>query len=408
MEEKEKAAAEAALLAKVTEAAEKAAKAQNEAVLKEISEVKAALAEAKKNLSDSNDEVAKYAGEIKAIKEAGKNGPVRKSIKESIKEYLEKHKDDYENFTANKSNSFTFKGLNLKSAITMLESASVGGSAYIPTPQIMPGIVDLVRNQPLIQPYANGGTIGSAVLVWVNKFNAQGNAAITAEGAAKPLTSFELKSETSTARKVAAKEKVSTEMLKDIDYMAATIENEMIYKVDIAVDNGLIAGDGTGVNLKGITAYAGGYVNTNISTTTPNDFDAIRAGIGQLKSLNFTPSHVFFNPQDGANMDIVKDGFGRPLSKEYKTEDGQIFRVIPVESNQITAGSFLLADMSMFYVWDYLPMTIQYGWENDDFTKNLVTVIGERRLHCYIATNHTPGFLYDTFVNVKTAITAAP
>jgi hypothetical protein len=63
--------------------------------------------------------------------------------------------------------------------------------------------------------------------------------------------------------------------------------------------------------------------------------------------------------------------------------------------------------MSRFKVRNYQPFSIAYGWVNDDFEKNLVTVIGERRLHAFVAANDIGAFVYDTFANIKTAITAA-
>ena len=45
------------------------------------------------------------------------------------------------------------------------------------------------------------------------------------------------------------------------------------------------------------------------------------------------------------------------------------------------------------------------GWENDDFTKNLVTILGEKRMLAYIKSQYKTAFVADTFANVITAIT---
>jgi hypothetical protein len=44
------------------------------------------------------------------------------------------------------------------------------------------------------------------------------------------------------------------------------------------------------------------------------------------------------------------------------------------------------------------------GWVNDDFQKNLITFIGESRLHSYVPVNELPAFLYDQFSVIKSAI----
>jgi hypothetical protein len=44
------------------------------------------------------------------------------------------------------------------------------------------------------------------------------------------------------------------------------------------------------------------------------------------------------------------------------------------------------------------------GWENDDFTRNLVTWVGEMRLHQFFNTQYTGAFIYDTFANIITGL----
>jgi hypothetical protein len=361
--------------------------------------------------------------ELKALKEAHKAAlPDRKTIAAQIRAALEKDdkaKAAWEAFKSHQSNSFgtdskgnaTIVLEGSRAAGTMTIGGSTGGSAFVPNVEVQPGLVDLARNQPFLESYANTSNTSSPRIVWAEKFNPQGNAAFIAEGAVKPLISFEIRTLESYAKKVADKIKVSTEMLDDIDFIAQEIETELRYKVDISVDISLLTGAGDGsvgaTDLKGLSGSIGGYALTNVSTSTPNDFDAIRAAIAQVISLNFTPNVVFYNTIDGANMDLVKDSQGRPLAMEYRDANGKIYRLTAVETNQLPVGSFLVGDMTRFKVRNYQPFSISYGWVNDDFEKNLVTIIGERRLHAFVAANDTGAFVYDTFANVKTAITAA-
>lgn len=348
--------------------------------------------------------------------------PTKKDIKTAIRAYLEANKEQWDAFRQKRSQSFGNgedggagialpTELQQRAAITMTVGASTQSSAFLPGVEVAPGFVDLARNQPFLENYANTSSTSSSRIVWANKKNPQGNAAFIGEGITKPLISFELGTEISYAKKVADKIKVSSEMLQDIDFIADEIEKELKYKVDMAVDASLLAGagDGTGsaTDVKGLTTYIGGYILATVNTTTPNNFDAVRAAIAQVVSLNYNPNIVFINTIDGANMDLVKDTQGRTLRTQYMDAGGKLFRMTVVETNQIPVGYFLLGDMSMFVVKNYIPFSIAYGWVNDDFEKNMVTIIGERRLHAYISSNNTAAFVYDTFANVKTAITAA-
>jgi len=370
----------------------------------------------------SVEEILRAQGDmITEIKNAQKQQPSAEAmtIAKQIKSYIDANKDKFEAFKRGDTKAFgitigkngeTEAGIEVKAAATMTVAGSLNGSAFVPAPEVVPGVVDLARNRPFIESYSATSGTSSPRVIWVEKYNPQGNADFIAEGGVKPLISIEFRTNESYAKKVADKIKVSTEMLDDVDFIAAEIDNELRYQVDIAVDEALLSGSGDGTSsatdLKGLTEYAGGYALSTIATTDPNNYDAIRAAIAQIVSMNFNPTHVFINPIDGANMDLVKDKNGRPLAMEYKDGNGNIYRLQPIETNQMPVGDILVGDMSRFKVRNYKSFAIYMGWVNDDFEKNLVTIIGERRLHCYVASNDTGAFIYDTFANIKTAITA--
>lgn len=378
--------------------------------------------------TDTVESVKTQALAIQKLTNRGGESELKTSIKAQLKAYIDANPEAWDAFKTQSSKSFGIKmeegeggkkmptaGIELKfyskAAATMTVGTSTGGSAFVPNVEMVPGLVELARNQPFLENYANTSSTSSARIVWVEKTNPQGQAGMTAEGALKPLVSFEVKTNESFAKKVTDKIKVSTEMLDDIDFIAGEIENELKYQVDIKVDNQLLSGDGTGQNLKGISAYAGGFVLTTVKTSgggTPNDADAIRAAIAQIVTLNFRPTTAFINPIDAANMDLTKNTQGSYIIPPFQSSNGlSIAGVTIVESNQVPVGQLLIGDMSKFVVRNYKSFAIQYGWVNDDFELNLVTIIGERRLHSYVADNNTGAFVYDSFATIKAAITPA-
>ena len=383
-----------------------ATKAEVDLKVKELTDKFAALEGKEKESAEIitalKNNLATIEAQYKAFKEqGGNNTPVHNTIKEQIKKAYKANEQALKDFKSKATKSFEFE-LDLKAATTMLESTNLNSSSYIPKPDIRPGFIDLVRNIPLIEQYANGGATSSELMVWVNKYNAQGTSAMTAEGNALPLISNQVLTENTTAVLEGAYITISIQMLDDIDFMASMIEGELRYKVDIQVDNDLISGSGAGGNLKGITTYATQYTSSAITTTNANDQDCIRAVIGQMRSLNFYPNLVFINPLDGANMDLVKDLY------LYKDGNDTMFRLKVIESPQITQGYFLVADMSKFFVFNYLPFTVQYGWINDNLIRNLITVTGIRRLHSYVSINHYNGIQYNSFATVKLALAPTP
>lgn len=383
----------------------------------EIGTTKARMEAIEKLLAGINNEalkteVANLGVLVNALKEAKPMQHVvsNKSVAEQLKAFAtgEKTKDKWEAWKRGDIDNLEIP-LTLKSAGTMLESNALGGSAYLPSVEMVPGITDIARTKPLIEQYANTSNTNSAVIVWVNKTNPEGTVVMLAEGEVKTLIDFNLETETSTAKKAPGKIKVSTEMLDDFEFMAREIEGELRYQVDKAVDEQLLSGTGLTVYLKGITEYAGGYVLTTIEAENANNSDAIMAAATQIVSLDFQASHAFVNPIDAANMKLTKDDNGQYVIPPFQAANGlSIAGLTIVESNKIPVGYVLVADMSKYHVRNYKPFTVTYGHTGDDFERNLVTILGERRLHAYASDNNTGAFVYDTFANIKTALEPAP
>lgn len=365
-----------------------------------------ALRKYKKDSEENAETIRNFAEKLEKMEKRAKGGGEKvPSIASQIRSQLESRKQEWEDFRTRKVTSFP---LELRAPTTMTIATHTGSSAYIPEPEIIPGLIDLPRNRPFMLAISNVSGTNKARIVWAEKRNAEGNADFIGEGEVKPLVDFEITTVDSVAKKAADAIKVSTEMLDDIDFMAAEIEKELQYLVEIKVSDGLLAGDGVGDNIKGLDAFAGGFVLTSIDVQDPNNADAIRAAIAQIRSLNFNANLAVINPVDAANMELEKGTDGHYIIPPFRSTDGTtISGVKVIEENGIPVGSVLVGDMTRFRVRILKTFTASYGWENDDFRKNLVTVIGEMRLHSYVPGNEVGAFVYDTFANIKSAIAAA-
>lgn len=209
---------------------------------------------------------------INQLRENGRGGHSAPSgIAAQLKAWLadDENKKKWAQFRNGEIKGFSIP-LEMKSAINMTIATNTSQpNTYVPQPEFSRGLVDLARNRPFIMEYANVAATGSASIVWAEKSNPQGNAQFIGEGILKPLVSFDIASRRSDAKKVADKIKVSVEMLDDIDFMAAEIEKELKYQVDIVTDNELLTGSGSGDHLKGLANIASAYVLTSVKT--PND-----------------------------------------------------------------------------------------------------------------------------------------
>jgi hypothetical protein len=71
----------------------------------------------------------------------------------------------------------------------------------------------------------------------------------------------------------------------------------------------------------------------------------------------------------------------------------------------MTAGNFLVGDMTKAHLRMREDMNIQVGYVNDDFTKNLVTILCEARAVSFIKANDAPAFVKGVIATCITAIT---
>lgn len=341
------------------------------------------------------------------------NGPQGKgkSLKEQIREGLEKAEnklivEKMKNGDAGTSGfKFEVKAAADMATTTTTAYTTAGTAITMSQPEFIPGLNNVARNKPFIFPLMNVKPTSSANIVYVEKYNPQGAAAWVGEGVAAPKVSFDIQVSNSRAKMVDAYIHVSSQMLDDIDYIAAAIEEELLYQIAISVDTFILQGDGTGDNLKGIKAFAPAYSLTTLTTTSPNNCDAILAAATQIVVDNFAPDIAVMNPIDFAQTKLLKGSTGYYIVNP-NNQDSTWAGIRVVQSNQVPVGYIMVMDSSKTNIHPYQNFTLSYGMINDDFIKNLVVIKGVQRMHSYIKVNDINAFVYDTLANIKTAITA--
>ena len=71
----------------------------------------------------------------------------------------------------------------------------------------------------------------------------------------------------------------------------------------------------------------------------------------------------------------------------------------------MTEGEFLVGDFNKSNLRIREELNIQVGFVNDDFTKNLFTILAETRATHYVKSNHYGAFVKGTFSTSITALT---
>lgn len=294
----------------------------------------------------------------------------------------------------NISVNFNMKAAGTITIVGNYSGGTVGLSGWDPE------FARIQRRKPFMRELVRVLTTDNLYIAWAEQANADpGVAGQVAEGAAKPQTDFDMVERSAKVEKTAVWIKVSKEALADIKFLRSEIDTELRELVELKIDEQILSGDGVSPNMKGILQYAPAFTGGGQVVSTANRYDVLIAAIAQVVAANFMPDTVVLNPVDFYGMQLIKDTQGRYLippflSDGYYTVGG--LRVVP--NNGVTAGSFLVGDFKKDNLAMREEFNVQIGYVNDDFTKNLVTILAECRCVNYIKTNHVNAFVQGTFI----------
>lgn len=325
----------------------------------------------------------------------------------SVAEKLKLLKDKKEGVT-----SLSFE---MKAAANMLIGTNYTGSVGLTSWDN--DLTRPARRQPFMRQLVTTRPVNSLYVAYAELKNRDGAANTVAEGAAKPQIDFDWVEASKKVEKIAAFIKTSKEALDDIVGFRSEINTELVDAVNLKLDEQILSGNGTTPNLTGIITYltsAMAVTGTPFATAgsdpvvDPTNFDVIRVAAAIIQARFFNPNYIVMHPYDLAGLEMLKDANGNYILPPFSTaNNAQIGGVRVVANTGITAGTFLIGDFSKDVLGIREEINIQVGYENDDFTKNLVTILAEMRAVNYIKSNNLDAFARGSFATVKAAIAAA-
>lgn len=361
--------------------------------------------EQQKEFTEMIDSVKKHAQFIEKMKDGGFTAT----------EVLPFHAAFMKAYTEKKDAIVAIKG-NEKANVTLsFKAAAIMGTGNVtntnaptlPGTTVMSGLNEAPRNQPFLIDLVDTGSISTPTVIWYNKKNREDGTAFIAEGDLKPLSDFEIVGETQSVKKVATRFNVSDEMLSDIPFIESEIRSEGVDNLRLKIDEQLLAGDGTGNNLKGIIEYASTYALPALddSTENANEYDAILAVNTMLETLNFTPTAAIVHPTTRFKLRTIKDTNGNYIIPPSADKNALNIDGLPViAKNQIEAGKILIGDMKKSHVRVLMDINVRMGYNDDDFAHNRVTFLVEARLMHFIKEVETSAFVYDDLDAIKAAL----
>lgn len=286
--------------------------------------------------------------------------------------------------------------LSVQAALTSATDNSDGsvGDANVPTR--VPGVNPLPKRRMTVRDLLTPGRMDSNTLEYVKETGFTNSAAPVAEGAAKPESSIKYDLVSTGAKVIAHFIKASRQVLDDISQLRSNIDQRLIYGLAYVEEGQLLNGDGTGQNLNGVIPQATAY-SAPISLADVNMIDVLRIAMLQAALAEFPATGHVLHPTDWTSIETLKDSTGRYIIGDPQGTTGPTLWGLPVVATQaMTVRKFLTGAFKLgAQIFDRWDARVELGYVNDDFTKNLVTILGEERLA--LAVYRPEAFIYGDF-----------
>jgi HK97 family phage major capsid protein len=222
-------------------------------------------------------------------------------------------------------------------------------------------------------------TNGSAVKYMEETTNTN-NAAGVAEGATKPEDAFVWTERTVLVEVIATTLPVTEQQLDDVPQIQGLINNGLGTHIMIAEENQILTGTGTSPQLQGFLTKTGVQTQAKGADPAPS---AIFKAMTLVRYTGFAePSGVVIHPTDWQNIRLLQDSTGRYIwGDPWVPGIERLWGVPVVQTPAETLGTALLGDFATYsYIARRMGLTIQVGYVNDNFAKNLRTIRAEIRL----------------------------
>jgi len=250
---------------------------------------------------------------------------------------------------------------------------------------------------------------GTENIYYTDRINEEGTAQFIAEGALKPLIDAEYKTTSLQTKELAERWKMTTRLMYHAPAVVTDFREHANELIEQVLDTAVLTGDNTGNNLNGIVAQASAFVvpaQLAAYYAEANIWDVVMAMATAIRLANYNGKiTAVLNTVWMAQMAGIKDGEGRYVIAPFVAPNGKTIGDVEVEfTNKIPATAILVGDLKKYRLVISENAIYNEGYENDDFSKNLVSKKIETFAQGYIKQSDRGAILYDTIADVLTDI----
>lgn len=186
---------------------------------------------------------------------------------------------------------------------TLLEGAQ--GAGLVPVPQVIGGVTETLFQRLTIADILPSGTTGTNSLRYTVEGTATSGADTVSEGAAKPASDLALSTVDEPVQKIATVLTVSDEMLEDAPAVQSYINGRLSLFVKIAEEDQLIRGTGTPPDISGFYDRA---INVYARGTVDNNAVALFKAINNTRGSSLLDvDAVFMHPTNWSTTRLLQD-----------------------------------------------------------------------------------------------------
>lgn len=287
---------------------------------------------------------------------------------------------------------------------TTITSSAVGSSTPgILTPdRIVPGIVGPGIRRIRVRDLMPRLTTTQNAIEFVRE-NAFTNASSpVAETISKPESALTFVIASANVRTLAHWIPAARQVLDDFSALQGYVNQRLLDGLKDVEDYEIVAGDGTGQHLTGLSSTATAY-DTARNVASDTRIDRLNHAISQVEDVNHSADGIILHPRDWRNIQLIKEETGGANTGAYLL-GGPVGNAAPTlwglpvaTTTAVTAGTFYVGAFGLYCaVVDRMDARIDISTEHSDyFIRNMVAIRAEERLTFF--QTRTDAVIYGSF-----------
>lgn len=244
-------------------------------------------------------------------------------------------------------------------------------------------IGQIARAANMIRPILATGVISEGmggVIYYIDQATNTNGAAMQTEGALKGEGAITWVEKTMPLQTIAEWIPVSKQALADFSFIESEIRNKLIADLAFKVEDELWDGTGVAPELKGLYTSADTYTADASGITDASIYDLIVKVHEDISgSTNYQPNFAIMNIADVNKMKLKKDANNNYVMPPFAGAN-QVDGITVIASSQVTPNTMLVGDFTKATLYGMGNVEITIGWQNQQFVKNMVTILAEERL----------------------------